>query len=51
VIVCPFAVEIPDNKKDRLMKVELPDLPLKPADFYWAVGYRDMKDLGEQAGP
>jgi uncharacterized iron-regulated protein len=51
VIVCPFAVEIPDNKKDRLMNVELPDLPLKPADFLWAVGYRDLKDLGKPIGP
>jgi uncharacterized iron-regulated protein len=50
VIVAPFTVEIPENKKDRFMKVELPVFPLKPADFYWAVGYRDLEDLRMQSG-
>ena len=39
-IVYPLAVEIAENKKDRLMDVKSPDLPIRPADFYWAVRYR-----------
>jgi len=36
-------VEVP---KDGLMDVDIPALPLRPADIYWAVRYRDLK--GEQ---
>ncbi len=32
--------------KDRLMEVDVPAPPLRPADLYWAVQYRDLK--GEQ---
>jgi uncharacterized iron-regulated protein len=41
-VVIPFAVEVPERMEDRLMHVELPVLPMRPADFYWAVGYRDL---------
>lgn len=47
VIVLPFAVEIPENKRDRMMDVEEPTLPMPPADILWAVGYRDLKDIKE----
>lgn len=47
-VVSTLMVEIPENKKDRLMDVTLPDLPLSPADFYWAVGYRDLEDLKKE---
>ncbi len=47
VIVLPFAVEIPENKRDRMMDVEEPALPMPPADILWAVGYRDLKDMKE----
>ena len=47
VIVEPYVhgagVEVP---KDRLMDVDVPALPLRPADLYWSVRYRDLK--GEQ---
>ena len=47
VIVEPYVhgagVEVP---KDRLMEVDVPALPLRPADLYWSVRYRDLK--GEQ---
>jgi len=43
-IVLPFPVEIPDDKRDRLMDVEMPDLPMRPADFYWAVGYESLDE-------
>ena len=45
VIVEPYVhgagVEVP---KDRLMDVDLPALPLRPADLYWTVRYRTRKD-------
>lgn len=45
VIVEPYVhgvgVEVP---KDRLMEVDAPALPLRPADIYWSVRYRDLKD-------
>jgi uncharacterized iron-regulated protein len=43
-IVLPFAVEIPENKKDRMMDVKAPELPMPPGDFLWAVGYTDLGD-------
>jgi uncharacterized iron-regulated protein len=47
VIVEPYVhgagVEVP---KDRLMEVDVPALPLRPADLYWSVRYRDLR--GEQ---
>jgi uncharacterized iron-regulated protein len=42
-IVLPTAISIPEDKKDRLMDVNLPDVPLAPADFYWMVAYEDLK--------
>jgi len=50
VIVSPFTVEVPEDKRDRLMDVDLPPLPMKPADFLWAVGYRDLDDVHRGAG-
>ncbi|MEW6488506.1 MAG: ChaN family lipoprotein [Thermodesulfobacteriota bacterium] len=43
VILDTYAVEIPEDKRDRLMQVELPDLPLRTADLYWATGYEDLE--------
>lgn len=34
--------EIPPDKVDRLMDVDLPPLPLLPADLVWFVDYRDL---------
>ncbi len=44
VIVSPYTVEIPEDRLDRLMDVEIPELPMRPADIYWAVGYEDLED-------
>ncbi len=45
VIVEPYVhgagVEVPKN---RLMEVDVPALPLRPADIYWSVRYRNLKD-------
>lgn len=42
-IVNLYAVEISPEKTEQLMDVELPELPLRPAEIYWAVGYRDLE--------
>lgn len=51
VIVEPYVhgagVEVP---KDRLMDVDLPALPLRPADLYWSVRYRTLKDQQVRLG-
>jgi len=41
-IVLPLPVEIPEEKRSRLMDVDIPPIPLPPADFYWAVGYESL---------
>jgi uncharacterized iron-regulated protein len=41
------AVEVP---KEKLMDVEVPSLPLRPADIYWSVGYRDVRDQQVRLG-
>ena len=43
-VVDPLTVDFPEDKKDKLMDVTLPTLPLRPADIYWAVGYEDLDD-------
>lgn len=54
-IVDPYTVEIPEAKRGELMDVELPELPMRPADVYWAVGYEDLEGqrvmLGVQIEP
>ncbi len=42
-IVDPYTVEMPEEKLDRLMDVEVPELPMPPADIYWATGYEDLE--------
>ena len=51
VIVLPVAVEIPENKQDRMMDVEAPALPMPPGDFLWAVGYTDLEDMKKAPNP
>jgi uncharacterized iron-regulated protein len=51
VIVEPYVnqvvVEVP---KEKLMDVEAPTLPLRPADIYWSVSYRDARDQQVRLG-
>lgn len=55
VILEPHIVEMPEEKQEQMMDVELPQFPMRPADVYWAVGYEDLeKDrvmLGVQIEP
>jgi len=43
VIVDPYAVEIPESKREKLMDVDLPQIPLPTADVFWATGYEDLE--------
>jgi uncharacterized iron-regulated protein len=42
-IVLPWEISIPEDKKDRLMDVSLPEIPLPPADFLWMVTHEDLE--------
>ena len=54
-ILCAHPVEIPEDALDELMDVDLPELPMRPADVYWAVGYESLETrrvmLGVQSEP
>jgi uncharacterized iron-regulated protein len=54
-VVDAYAVHIAEERPDKLMDVDLPELPMRPADVYWAVGYEDLEDqrvmLGVQLEP
>ena len=42
-IVLSMERSIPEDKRDRLMDVSLPEIPLVPADFFWMVTYEDLR--------
>jgi uncharacterized iron-regulated protein len=42
-IVKTHVAEISEAKQGTLMDAELPALPMRPADIYWAVAYRDLE--------
>jgi len=43
-IVLPTIIEYPEDKKDNLMDVALPELPLPAADIIWMVGYKSLEE-------
>jgi uncharacterized iron-regulated protein len=43
VIVQPVEIEIPEEKKDQQMDVDLPEIPLLPYDFAWYVPYEGLE--------
>ena len=49
-IVLAMETSIPEDKKDRLMDVSLPEIPLVPADFFWTVTYEGLKDKKVRLG-
>lgn len=42
-ILLPEEIEIPEEKRDQLMDVDLPRIPLLPADVVWYVPYEDLE--------
>ncbi len=43
VIVLPEEIEIPEEKADQQMEVDLPEIPLLRGDFAWMVPYEDLE--------
>ncbi len=50
VIVQPVEIEIPEDKQDRMMDVDLPEIPLLPFDFAWYVPYEDREGTRVRMG-
>ncbi len=46
-VVLPAETSIPEEKKDQMMDVDLPPIPLLPADFVWWIPYEGLE--GKQA--
>jgi len=42
-IVLPEELSVPEEKRDSLMEVDLPQIPLLPGDFVWLVPYEDLE--------
>ncbi len=42
-IVETYVAEIAPDKRGALMDVKIPELPMRPADVYWAIGYHDLE--------
>jgi uncharacterized iron-regulated protein len=42
-IVLPEEISIPEEKKDQVMDIDLPKIPLMPADFVWWVPYEGLE--------
>jgi uncharacterized iron-regulated protein len=42
-IVLPEEIGIPEEKKDQMMDVDLPRIPLLPADFVWWIPYEGLE--------
>ncbi len=43
VILLPEEIEIPEDKQDQTMDVDLPEVPLLAGDFEWMVPYEDLE--------
>ncbi|MDD5772570.1 MAG: ChaN family lipoprotein [bacterium] len=41
-IIIPKEISIPEDKKEKLMNVDLPDMKIPVADFLWMVNYTDF---------
>ena len=42
-IILPDEIDIPEDKADQQMDVDLPQVPLLPGDFAWMVRYEDLE--------
>ncbi len=50
VIVLPMEVDIPKEKEDQIMNVDLPASPLLPSDFVWYVPYEGLEEKRVRMG-
>lgn len=42
-VVLPEEISIPEDKQDKVMQVDIPEIPLLRADFLWLVPYEDLE--------
>lgn len=49
-IVLPVEISTPEQKEGRLMRVELPEVPLLPAHFAWYVPYNSIEEKRVRMG-
>jgi uncharacterized iron-regulated protein len=49
-IVLPEEISTPEQKEGRLMRVELPEVPLLPAHFAWYVPYNNIEEKRVRMG-
>jgi uncharacterized iron-regulated protein len=49
-IVLPVEISTPEQQEGRLMRVELPEVPLLPADFLWYVPYNGIEEKRVRMG-
>jgi uncharacterized iron-regulated protein len=49
-ILLPEEISTPEQKEGRLMRVELPDIPLLPAHFAWYVPYDNIEEKRVRMG-
>ena len=50
VLIGGREIDIPANKRDRLMKVDLPRFPMAPYDFLVYLAYEDLPQTGVRLG-
>jgi uncharacterized iron-regulated protein len=43
-IVLPTTVRMPPDKRHKVMPVTFPEIPFRPGDFAWIVGYEDLTE-------
>jgi S1-C subfamily serine protease len=49
-ILLPEEISTPEQKEGRLMRAELPDVPLLPAHFAWYVPYNSIEEKRVRMG-
>jgi predicted metalloprotease with PDZ domain len=49
-IVLPVEISTPEQREGRMMRVELPEVPLFPADFLWYVPFDNIEEKKVRMG-
>jgi uncharacterized iron-regulated protein len=43
-IVLPITIRMPPDKRHKVMDITFPEIPFRPGDFAWIVGFDDLSD-------
>ncbi len=49
-IVLPMTIRVTPEKRHKFMSVTMPEIPLRPGDFAWIIGYEDLTDQNVHLG-